>query len=261
MVGSMSSRRIGPLLRTWAAVCHLPVARKTTVLPARVLCCVDLWNKPRWLSSSDSLLDKKNTSAHTYQCSICLHTFTNMAAYLDHTATAHHSNKPHLYKCPTCGQRFAWKNSLRRHQQSKHAKPTLPCSQCGMLFSRKDVLKRHETRCQEKAKAPPTKTVKPYKCHICDKSYSYAKGLARHQLSHTGVKQHSCPYCVQKFVRKDQLIDHLRLHTGEKPYCCPFCPRRFTQVYGLRQHLKVMHPEKNIEELVLAKTDQVSSQS
>ncbi|KAJ9273012.1 transcriptional regulator family: Fungal Specific TF and C2H2 zinc finger [Paecilomyces variotii] len=50
-------------------------------------------------------------------------------------------------------------------------------------------------------------------CKVCQKAFSKAEHLRRHERSHTGSKPFVCKDCRRPFARQDALIRHERLHT------------------------------------------------
>ena len=60
--------------------------------------------------------------------------------------------------------------------------------------------------------------------------------------ANTASKPYKCDICEKTFTRSFGLIRHNRIHTGEKPFVCNICGRAFTDSSTLRQHLH-RHPE------------------
>ncbi|KAL4972554.1 hypothetical protein BDW66DRAFT_120380 [Aspergillus desertorum] len=54
---------------------------------------------------------------------------------------------------------------------------------------------------------------KPLICRVCDKGFSKAEHLRRHERCHTGSKPFVCKECRRPFARQDALTRHEKLHT------------------------------------------------
>ncbi|KAL4741039.1 C2H2 type zinc finger domain protein [Aspergillus similis] len=63
--------------------------------------------------------------------------------------------------------------------------------------------------------APSTASpgAKPLICRVCDKGFSKAEHLRRHERCHTGSKPFVCKECHRPFARQDALTRHEKLHT------------------------------------------------
>ncbi len=64
---------------------------------------------------------------------------------------------------------------------------------------------------------------KPYKCTVCDETFSHSGALKRHVLTHTGDSTSQCKVCGHGFSTVSSLKTHMMTHTGEKPYKCTVC--------------------------------------
>ena len=81
---------------------------------------------------------------------------------------------------------------------------------------------------------------KPYKCHICPKSFSTNVYLASHKKdAHPGKKPFKCDICQKSFSGKPILKVHMRVHTGEKPFKCDVCEKAFTRSSSLFRVRKI----------------------
>ena len=70
---------------------------------------------------------------------------------------------------------------------------------------------------------------KPYKCSLCNKSFSRSSSLQHHKRHvHSNRRPHECPYCGMMCKTNVDLKLHVRIHTGAKPYSCRHCSDRFT---------------------------------
>lgn len=58
---------------------------------------------------------------------------------------------------------------------------------------------------------------KPYKCNLCEKSFSDPSARRRHIASHSGKKPFTCPVCNLSFTRPDNLKTHTKSHNKERP--------------------------------------------
>jgi len=118
----------------------------------------------------------KHSSTRPFICAKCGASFKWRTALHDHAAT-HTSRKEHL--CDICGYATAHRSQLRSHRLV-HTGGTMSCSWQGCDFraTRLQSLKYHLlTHTQEK----------PHQCEICGQSFSLAKNLKRHMLSHVNT--------------------------------------------------------------------------
>ena len=144
-------------------------------------------------------------------------------------------------ECNLCGSILRSKYDLQKHIQSHYKKHTHKCEDCGLFFKNKKLLENHnillhdnlreeesllQEDTQEQMDLEETdhdsvivdetditgsvdKDSKNIPCPSCDKRFSSAFHLRRHQDIHEGVK-YGCRYCDLEFSRKDKVNRHMR---------------------------------------------------
>ncbi|XP_037942855.1 uncharacterized protein LOC119675720 [Teleopsis dalmanni] len=103
------------------------------------------------------------------------------------------------FPCNICGETFAWKNSVLRHERSHFAKPQYECSYCDRKFFRKDKLndhtKKHLKPNQSRKPRHPEwnfgnrlysdKPFQKIQCKICDMIFNNTFALRKHLAVHS----------------------------------------------------------------------------
>ncbi|XP_029345976.1 DNA-binding protein RFX2 isoform X2 [Acyrthosiphon pisum] len=84
-----------------------------------------------------------------------------------------------------------------------------------------------------------------FSCRFCDREFTNANSLSRHENFHTGRAPLECDVCFKTFISKSILCIHKRSHTGVKPYACVICGRSFTQKSNLVLHYRRHTQVKN----------------
>ena len=119
----------------------------------------------------------KHSSTRPFICARCGASFKWRSTLHEHAAT-HTARKEHL--CDVCGYATAHRGQLRSHRLVHTPGGTMRCHwpDCDFRATRRQNLKYHLlTHTQEK----------PHQCHICGQSFSLAKNLKRHMLSHVNT--------------------------------------------------------------------------
>ena len=87
------------------------------------------------------------------------------------------------------------------------------------------------------------KVKRPFRCGLCDKSFTEQDNLMKHMMTHTGQKPYKCEYCSSRFTTRYDCMKHVRVHTGEKPYHCKQCGKAFARKENFTVHQK-LHDSK-----------------
>jgi len=107
------------------------------------------------------------------------------------------------------------------------------CHFCDKEFTNANSLSRHENVHTGKF---------PLECDVCFKTFISKSILCIHKRSHTGEKPYACIICGRSFTQKSHLVLHYRTHTGEKPYECGLCEKKFSSTSGRAEHTRRRHP-------------------
>ena len=110
-----------------------------------------------------------------------------------------------------------------------------------MIFSKKCVLRDHQMA---------HKREKPYKCEICEKTFTQRGNLKTHQKCHNNQNGFKCTFenCNKTFATKSYLKIHLKSHIGLKECVCtyPDCGKKFYHRGNLKYHEQKKHPDMKL---------------
>lgn len=89
---------------------------------------------------------------------------------------------------------------------------------------------------------------RPFKCHICERSYRNHKNLKAHiKGAHEGIRANQCEICGKNFSGSSYLVIHRRRHTGERPFKCGTCGKAFVDSRALSVHARLHTPGNRLK--------------
>lgn len=135
------------------------------------------------------------------KCDICDKTFSHSGNLTIHMRK-HTFEKP--FKCNQCGKSFSHSGNLNIHMR-KHTGELIVATQIDKHFGEHFL----------NGRIPISELgEKPFKCEVCQKTFSYSGGLTIHMRIHTGEKPYKCEVCSKEFSHSGNLTIHMRKHTG-----------------------------------------------
>ena len=141
------------------------------------------------------------------------------------------------------------------------------CTKCSLQFDKKIIFDMHLSIVHKEIidikKEPTCSTLmensdetrstsvqekkKPFKCDMCDYSFSEKGSLKRHIASvHEGKKPFKCDVCSYSASERANLKRHIEsVHEGIK-YICVICDKGFSSKSHLNRHVSSVHQEKTL---------------
>uniref|UniRef100_A0A4Y0BK72 C2H2-type domain-containing protein n=1 Tax=Anopheles funestus TaxID=62324 RepID=A0A4Y0BK72_ANOFN len=173
----------------------------------------------------------------TFQCDLCLKSFTRKSSLNDHKLVLHGGVRRHV--CHICNRTFGKENSLKTHLVL-HVGKKYRCKFCSKSFAKGSFLRKH----LEEHELPESK--RKHTCAVCSKKFTTMAHLNDHELIHSNEKPHKCNHCERSFRQKQQLKVHTYQHFG-KPFRCTYCEMAYTSPSRLQAHVNKHHPKRDAQ--------------
>ncbi|XP_037942941.1 zinc finger protein 585B-like [Teleopsis dalmanni] len=152
-------------------------------------------------SESKEVVESNNSENDTFNTEKDLPIIRNIRKRRCIAKKTKESNQPR-FPCRICGETFAWKKSVLRHERNHSAQPEFCCEVCGRKFFRKDNLKEHLKKHLNPHQAKRLKhpewnfasslySKNPFRliqCKICDYQFFSTQLLHQHLLTHANIE-------------------------------------------------------------------------
>lgn len=142
---------------------------------------------------------------------------------------------PKMFKqkliCEICQQETSSDHVLQAHMYKTHNIGELPfkCTMCDRSFTGRGDLGTHMQRVH---------IGKTHKCQYCERTFAVNSDLSLHMRTHTG-NNILCELCGKAFRLRSQLKLHVTaIHTKIRAFKCTMCPKDFIKKVDLSDHIK-----------------------
>lgn len=215
---------------------HIKQIEEVLVTPTEVRLTAESENTKKEEKEKKS----RYSSGKQFTCNYCDKSWPAKYLLVEHIYT-HTGEKP--YTCDICQTTFRQRSTLYTHKQS-HGEKTYLCTieGCGRAFIRAEKLTSHLN---------VHAGIRPYKCDVCDKSYSSNNALQMHRrtvhvkkIVRTKEKLFKCSMenCEKKFRSNASLNTHMLEHDKEaERFECDACPASFITNLRLIRHQRELH--------------------
>ena len=181
-----------------------------------------------------------------YKCYLCEYASARNEDLKVHIFGLHEKIRP--FKCDFCEKSFHFKHKLNIHMRAVHFGEKDECKYCRELFSPTHILD-HQKKCIANENYHDEK----FKCDICDsdKTYASEKSLKVHQKQQhrKTIRPYPCNLCEKTFLTESLANRHIKDVHIEDPINCTYCNKTMRPI-SLPLHLKTCTTQKSKEDKV-----------
>lgn len=232
-------------------------------------CCDARFNKYADLKNHS---DMHLAEPRSFECDYCKKCFTRKDSLKKHIKNTHCFEQVKRFPCSQCWKSFNQPYRLKLHMFVHINEKQFKCQSCGKSFKRPGCLRQH-IECvhgtednvllsfqqqryidleNRKLSRKTNDDDKPYKCASCQRRFSRADSLEKHNGNPCrripDEKPFECAHCGRSFVRMANLKKHNQntcVRTADD-YECAHCLRRFKLKSVLEAHIKLVHLMKYV---------------
>ena len=152
-------------------------------------------------------------------------------------------------QCDLCGEFFAAKKELKKHNETRHCKER-QCDECGKVLISTEAFESHKKKHHFENMVNISTEISE------DTGGSQNEGITETSLEHSGEKSYECDLCGEFFATKKKLKKHNKAcHSKERQ--CDMCEKVLTNAEAVESH-KTKHRLENganISTEILNETD------